>query len=270
MRDLVKLIFGGLLLFQFSCSKSDSTNPSGPTINSPSPIPDGLSFPVTQGSYWEYQRIDSFTTNYVYNVTMNLYTKADTSRELITLVGDDLVSSIDPTKRVLFLEVKNLTNGSIDTNYVLYTVDRLAFFKHDISERDNSYYSPVPPFSPNLTIYYNSWAKQQTIPLPVRDFYVAPANQPISVDTTYTLKDTSIVVAGTTYNSCVFADYYNRYASFAASGVGGHSQRDYSFYKPGIGIVFEYFTPTYSQGTAFDKFHGSKWTVRRLVSYKIK
>lgn len=269
MRDLVKLIFGGLLLFQFSCSKSDNTIPQGPTINSPSPIPDGLSFPVTQGSYWEYQRIDTSEVYYGSPIPGNfLYFKADTTKEVMTLVGDTLITEIDPIKRLLNLQIKNLTNGNVDTILVLYTTDRIAFYSRNTYGGGSAYFVPNPPYGVGVSTNFSIWAKHETIYFPITNFYI-PSNNRYTVDTTFIIKDTSISTPANTFNNCIYAEYVHSHASFAASGVGGYSQWGYTFLKPGVGIILQHILPISSQGTAFDRFYFRTWTVRRLVNYKI-
>ncbi len=272
MKHFIKPIIGGFLLLLFSCSKSADNNIIGPSLNSPLTIQDGLSFPLSKNSYWEYQRIDSFTLNYTSLNGISLYVKADTSKELITLTGDTLISSIDPVKRLLVLQVKNLTYNTVDTTFLYYTSDRFSSYTHPVTENDNFFYSPIPPGSPNLMISYSNWSKQITLPLPVKNVYRDTSSRILtpSIDTTYSTKDTTITVSAIAYNNCVYAEYTKIVASFAASGVGGFSHKYYSFTKPGIGIVFEYYTPDISQGSAFDHFHGTRWTVRRLVNYKIQ
>jgi hypothetical protein len=265
---------GLFFLMAGGCSKSSNVS-QDPALNSPSPIPDGLSFPVTKNSYWEYQRIDSFSIPYIQaNNTLSNYIIADTSKELLTLIGDTLITTIDPIdhpRKLLVIEIRNLTKNTLDTAYINYTTLNFAIYMHRVVEVDNYFFSPIPPINPTLIIYYPIFTKLQTISLPITNAYKDARLQSLnSYNTSFSTKDTSIIVNNQTYNNCAYLEHIQVARSFAASGAGGFSQRYYSYNKPGIGIVFDYFTPEISQGSAFDKYLGRKWTVRRLINYNIK
>ena len=147
MKLRMNLLMGIFFLLAGGCFKS-SNGSQDPALNSPSPIPDGLSFPVTKNSYWEYQRIDSFAVTYNYNGAK--YISADTSKELVTLIGDTLLNIIDPNKRLLVLQIKNLTHNTMDTTYIYYSTSRFYLYTtHLIKENDNFFNSRSvsPPFT---------------------------------------------------------------------------------------------------------------------------
>ena len=127
---------------------------------------------------------------------------------------------------------------------------------------------PNPPYSVPVSTNYSNWVKHETIYFPISTYYIPFSNR-IGADTTFIIKDSSITTANRVYNNCVYAEYDHSFRSFAPSGAGGYTQFQYSFIKPGIGIVYQYIVPYSSQGTAYDRFRFRIFTVRRLVNYKI-
>ena len=92
----------------------------------------------------------------------------------------------------------------------------------------------------------------------------------VQMDTTFTTKDTSIAIFSTTYDHCVYANHIRQYIGFGTSGGGGYYQNYSSFSKPGVGIVYEYFTPEIKQVFYGMNYYGLFSTVRRLTNYSIK
>jgi hypothetical protein len=135
-------LFIGVILYClfFSCKK-DSTStqiqapPPPPVVDSfllhPPPVLDSLPISFTAGSWWKYQRIDSgFGTDQYHSICC--VSHYDSTIELITAIGNTIhVDSVFDNSKIPFrkrydtvnafmLEVKNLTNGNVDTNYVFY------------------------------------------------------------------------------------------------------------------------------------------------------
>lgn len=112
------LFIGVILSFLFYSCKKDST----PTPTPPPPI-DSLPIPITIGTWWNYQRIDSVDLPLYAGSNYNPIHYIDTSIEIITVIGkapyEDLANNISKVESIL-MQVQNLTKGTLDTIYAFY------------------------------------------------------------------------------------------------------------------------------------------------------
>ena len=119
MRNYMKKLFllAGVILccMQFSCKKESANNAQIETL----PIP------LTTGTWWKYQRIDSTIIGTYSGNTI----RTDSSIELITVIGKAPFSNAYyniNTVDAYLLQVKNITKGSVDTIHAFY--DSTAFY----------------------------------------------------------------------------------------------------------------------------------------------
>jgi len=263
------------LLVICSCKKVSDE----PTTN----FIDGIGFPHSVGSYWKYQRIDSFYYSGQYTPT-NLPNPADTSEEIITIVGNTIVPSISLIDSVLLLQIWNLKTCKADTNYLVYSKDKFSLYGHVATLGTRGYfYSPY-----GNTIYgpwkSSTWDKFLSFPLPATNSSFdlktleTTGNTQYFLDTVFIKKDTSVVLPANTYNNSVFVNYLKyRYDPMNGSMGDGNdtTYNCYLFIKPAIGIVLLTQTPRMyvklgSHPLIYYNYTFKTQFTRRLIDYKIK
>jgi len=261
----LSILLCGCVVFA-SCSKPnplpDTTGSGGTTV-----MPDGLQFPLKTGSWWKYQRIDTILSYHIATPVI----KTDTSLETITVIGDTLLTDIDPTNRLTVLEIKNTTKNTTDTNYISVTATRFSLYGHQFSITSSSYSDPLPFFKgPDE---YRSWIRYVSFSLPVATSSITMDSMrkksPLFMDTVFIKKDTTLSVLNTSFVNCIYV-YRDSYStSFAPSGVGGGYYSHQSFIKPNAGFVFVKQEPMVSSGIVYNTYSLATWFTRRLVSFSI-
>jgi hypothetical protein len=254
MKKLFLFIGVIMLCLLFSCKKDNPPPPPPPPIDSfllhPPPVLDSLPIPLTIGTWWKYQRIDStFYKNQPLDGSHLRY--IDSSIELITVIGespivDSVQETVGPwrkrydTVKSFMLEVKNLTKGSLDTIHAYYY--NASFL---IKSKKDTF---------NLFIY-----------LPVLEGKaVAKAYNPSasSRDTTILNKNISVKVLDQNFDNCIY--YYYDYSIFL--GPYSESATIITYLKSGIGFVdWEHFYTYYSHYG----YSISRLFYRRLIDYHV-
>ena len=246
-------LFVGVILWCliYSCKKDNPPPPPPPPIDSfllhPPPVLDSLPIPLTIGTWWKYQRIDS-SIDYSNSCLVCGISSSVSSTELITVIGktsivDSAQETISPwrkrydTVESFVLEVKNLTKGTLDTSHAYYY--------------NASFYMRPNKDGFGLNIY---------MPFFEGNSYVIP-NQP-SPYTAYVNNNISITVLNQNFDSCI--NYYNSYGHFY--GAYGESSEIKTYLKPGVGFVdwaiYYSYTSHYGNGK-------SSWYSRKLLDYHI-
>ena len=239
MKKLFLFIGVIILCFLFACKKDNppSPPPPPPPIDSfllhPPPVLDSLPIPLTIGTWWKYQRIDSSFSDPCY---FNCGTSHDSSTELISVIGktpivDSAVDTHSPlrtrydTVESFLLEVKNLTKGTLDTVHAYYY--NASFF---IKPHKDAF---------NMFIY-----------LPILEGKIVAKVDPSATwDSTSVIKNLSVNVLNQNFDNCIYYNYNNYY--FA----GSYAEQYYlkMYLKPGIGFVdweyFDYWVSHYGNNT---------------------
>lgn len=118
MKKLLLFLGVFISIIFIACKKENGSNPNTDTIQT-------LPIPLTIGTWWKYQRIDTtIIGTYAGNTILT-----DSSIELITVIGKGLFSNLYYNINnvdAFLLQVKNITKGSIDTIHAFY--DSSAFY----------------------------------------------------------------------------------------------------------------------------------------------
>ena len=217
----------------FSCKKESTTSTTDPIIDPVPTIPkwDSLPFPLTKGTWWKYQRYDSSLTT-----TVGLYSaKYDSSIELITVIGLTKIAALNNQDAVL-LEIKNLTKGTLDSNYAYYYNARFTIKSANLFTK---YVNLRLPQKNGLLMYYDTSVQYSSL---------------------YVNTDTSVVVKNTVYNNCVYTnefEYWNWPNIFVFQSI--------DLMKPKLGFVY-----WYMQSEQKSHYVSSNtWAVRKLLDYNI-
>ena len=263
----------------FACKKNtDITNVNTGGTNGSQGVSNlpgiDIVIPLTKGNFWKYQRID---TGYV---SIPPYYRSDTSIELVTYTGDTMIRTIDPVNKLYILEVKNLTKGTVDTNYMAISNDAIFTIYGQWATMYDGFYQTGPLIDFNnirtTPAISTDWKKYISLPSRVTnspfnlDTLRSKPDYTISLDTVYTRIDTSISLPINTFTKCIYANYTSMHRSFAASGAGGYFYQYSAFIKPGLGFVFVKQYPYLIQSSAFMTFRLSSWFTRRLIDSKIQ
>jgi hypothetical protein len=215
-------LFIGVIIWclNFSCKK-----------DSPPPLPT-LPIPLTIGTWWKYQRIDSSE----HRSGFGTYIKdIDSSIELISVIGKSPFKDIyqnNSTVESFMLEVKNLTKGTLDTIHAFY--DSTAFY--------------IVPNKDSFELNFN-------LPL------LEGTRQNTNGGRIYQNKNASVYLLNKTFDSC----YYNEY-SYSAGGNYNVGIGLKTYLKPNVGFVYwEYIYSLYSHYG----FGDTRWYYRRLIDYHI-
>lgn len=242
-----------MLCLLFSCKKdSNSSQPPPPVVDSfllhPPPVTDSLPIPLTIGTWWEYQRIDSMGD--YSSISLWKLQQPDSSIEQITVIGkNSIVESVTnktdyrtryDTIGTYLLELKNLTKGTLDTLNAFYY---LKYFY----------------FIPKNSDFFDISIKVPFIEGKSGGF------QPILImgDSIKVISNTSFNVFNKIYDGC----YYTEDFLFNGGGGGALINHNVTTYlKPKVGFVY---------WSVVHEFHshygyGSKnWGYRRLIDYHI-
>lgn len=228
-----------------------------------------LGFPLRIGNYWKYQRVDT--------TKINLYGKDDSyiniSEEVMTIIGDTLIPSIDPSVKVYTLLINNLTNSAVDTNYLLSKKDKFAFFGHQIYLNPLAYVTG--PGKDWKDVFKPDTSKEKdmligfSVPLYKSYFnYDSLSLNALFCDTNYVRTDTTVTWESTIHANSLFVNYlYKAYGSSAFQG--GILNKINAFFKPGIGMVYMRKQPFIKGGSIYANAHMETWFTRRLLSYKV-
>ncbi|MEI8075349.1 MAG: hypothetical protein WCH78_11425 [Bacteroidota bacterium] len=241
-----------ILCFLFSCKKEIAPPPPPPTIDSfllhPPPVLDSLPLPLTTGTWWKYQRLDS-SVGY-------LTPHFDSSIELISVIGKTpyVIPVVNNTNNIIryrydtvfafMLEVKNLTKGTLDTNYAVYYDSSFNVYK--MKNTDNLYLTlRLPQFETKL-------ASGSIIILP---FYVLNI---------YTVVKSAVVsVNNKVFNGCIYTEVSGTHFYSSVDTWVYHST---TFLKPAIGFVYWSFQSEYHSQYPSN----NNWSVRRLIDYHVE
>lgn len=233
MKKPILFIGVSLIIFLFSCKKESPSNTIDPIndIAPTSPKWDSLPFPLTTGTWWKYQRYDSSLTT-----TTGLYSaKYDSSVELITVVGKTALEKLNNQDAIL-LTVKNITKGTLDTNYAFY---RNAHFTIKSSKLGTTYVNLTLPQVEGSFKYYDTSATYSSL---------------------YVKKDTTVWIKNLPFNNCI---YTNEYEYWGWPNVFVFKSID--FMKPNLGFV--YWDMQSEQKSHY--VNSNTWTVRKLLDYYI-
>ena len=245
-------LFIGVIIWVllFSCKKDSPPPPPPPPIDSfllhPPPVTDSLPIPLTIGTWWKYQRVDSSNSYgpFGYNWKNN-----DSSIELITVIGKtpfvdvyyEFINNIErkryDTVNAFMLEVKNLTKGTLDTIHAFYNN---AFF-YIIPNTDTFYlYKQVQPLEGTLQYYIH--------------------HIPISGNTKV-VNNSSVSVLNMIFDNCIYT--VDTFSYNAGNRGNGTTLKNYL--KPSVGFVYweyvDYWYYYYDTNT--------RWYYRRLIDYHI-
>ncbi len=269
-----KIFFIKLFLISifFSCKKI-SDQPALPVpapILIPVPVNDGIDFPVTKGSFYNYLRYD---TTAVTNAVTTYYT--DSSHETITNMGKVVMPDLGITDSVLFLQINNNTKHILDTIYFLYNDTTFAIFGRQEYRYNRAFYmTPSDTIGNVNTIYsYKTWYKYLKITLPVKgsSFNLSTLEYMNAyIDTAFIKIDTTVNILNTKYPGSVYILRDSYYYSFAPSGVGGYKTSFNIIVNPNIGMIYLKQQPYFYQGSSFDNILLSKWFTRKLIDFKIQ
>jgi hypothetical protein len=254
MKKLFLFIGVIMLCIIFSCKKDSPPPPPPQPVDSfllhPPPVLDSLPIPLTIGTWWKYQRIDSSTSyfNQCYCVPP---VSIDSCIELITVIGKTTIVDTVQENRIFFrnrfdtiesfmLEVKNLTNATLDTIHAFYY--NAQFF-----------------IKPNKDIF------RLIMHLPIAEgtqIVKTPMPYPNYLDSINVIKNSSVNVLNQKFDNCIYySEFYSLYTG--ANSYGNHLT---TYLKPGIGFVYwEYFN---GSGNHYG-FEDDSWYYRRLIDYHI-
>lgn len=217
----------------FSCKKDANHTTTDPIIDSvpTSPKWDSLPFPLTTGTWWKYQRYDSLLVT-----TSGLYTaKFDSSIELITVMGKTTLEKLN-NQEAFFLTVKNLTKGTLDTNYAYYSN---AHFTIKSSKSGTTFVNLTLPQVEGRFPYYDKTATYSAL---------------------YVKKDTAVVLRNVKYDNCIYTN-----DDVLSGWPNSYVYQSIDFMKPNLGFVYWYMQSE-------QKSHyvsGNTWTVRKILDFYI-
>jgi len=255
MRKIFLLVVAMISYVLFSCKKENITNtlslnPRIVRIDSfllhPTPVLDSLPIPFTTGTWWKYQRNDSATgTGPGFTICCTLIS-FDSSIEQLTVIGKaQYVFKVNEIKNNLItrtrfdtvsafsLELKNLTKGTIDTDYAIYynasflITDKFFNFSINLPVVEGIKYGDKGFFEENII-----------------------------------KKDTSIIVSNRNFENCIFSYYYAWWGT-----PDRISHINYNLFKPTVGIVYcKYIDDN------FNHYAGSNisWHIRKIIDYHIE
>jgi hypothetical protein len=251
-----QLLFIGVILscLFFSCKKDSTPSPPPPPppIDSfllhPPPVHDSLSIPLTTGTWWKYQRIDSiFTPSFPPFPSKYIY---DSSIEQITVIGKTSIvesaTSYTPSLRTrydtvqsIMLEVKNLTKGTVDTLHAFYYIN--YFF--------------ISPANPNFFDISIKVPLVEGISVGFQPISLMRDNIKVNTNTVYT-------AFNKTFDGCYYTEDFS---STCCSEYINHNVTTYL--KPNVGFV--YWSVEHSDFSHYG-FGTINWGYRRLIDYHIE
>ena len=219
----------------FSCNKNGGT---------PKPTIDSLSIPLNIGTWWKYQRNDTSRGADGSRPVCCSLLFIDSSIEQITVIGKtqyidtiaDITNSIIRFDKVnaFMLDVKNLTKGTVDTNYFFYNNDT---FK--IKGKTYSF----------------------AIKLPLVDGQQYNFGPNVFEETYIVKKDTSMIVLNNRFDHSIFYEYVSSIGSPDKDTKG-----KCIFLNPNVGFV--YWKVSYGH---INHYNGSNdiWFDRKLIDYHL-
>ena len=246
--------WGIIVCFCISCSKNGiATNTSSRTDTVTVPVTtvtipvkiDSLPFPLTMGTWWKYQRVDTATSGSVLGPNKPI---TDSSTEIITLIGK---IKITDSVQGFMMEVRNLSKNKKDTNYLFYY-------------RSNCIVTNS--FPPDITQYADSnflAGFDLRFRLPLREGKYSIYNiyrNPF--DSVVIKKDTTLSVLNKIYPNCSYQwEDYSLYG-----GAFSNSASATSVLIKNIGFAY------WQTGAGNSNHYGlytNNWFVRRLLDYYI-
>ena len=224
----------------FSCKKDNTPTSTSPNI-------DSLPIPFKNRNWWKYQRIDSVFAP-PYAGSTNGWHSRDSSIELITVIGKAQyvdVAIIMPPVESIVLEVKNLTQGTLDTIHTFY-------------------------INPNYDNAYFMIRSKDTFNLPIKIPLVEGTKRIIKPGTGFDFddftfyKNASVTVLNKTFDSCNYTEDYQYY-------YGLHRQNGYrvkTYFKANIGFVYWEVNDDWGFDNVYINY--TKFKYRRLIDYHIE
>jgi hypothetical protein len=213
----------------FSCKK-DSTPP-------PPPLKiDSLAIPFSIGTWWKYQRFDSSVGQSP--------SQFDSSIELITVIGKGKLPYLTywGTPESIILEVKNLTSGTVETNYASY-------FDTSFNILDSN---------GNLNLALKVPQMETQIPM---GNYVPWSYFDINYYSVY--NNITVPVFNKIFNGCTFTEVEGYRFTTSVQYFDYHS---IIYLKPEIGFVY---WSTQSEHIRVNPGLNHHWYVRKIIDYHI-
>lgn len=195
------LFFGvSFCIIFIACKKENGSNPNTDTIQT-------LPIPLTTGTWWKYQRVDStFNPGYFQSTTM------DTSIEIITVIGKAAFTEANygfNRSESFLLEVRNITKKSLDTIHAFY---------------DSSTFYIVP--HKDTFFLFSNMPLMEGVSKNVYNFYPKMGFGQVN-------KNVTVSLFNKTYDNCIF--YFDSLDQFSGNRGYGHELKTYL--KPGVGYV---------------------------------
>lgn len=237
-----------LICILASCSKNApisgiDTNTGLPPKDS-LPKKDSLPFPLTVGTWWKYQRLD---TSVIYMGATGSHVIFDSSYEMITVTGKTKLSD---SVTAAVLEVKNLSKSKTSLCYAFYY-------------RNNFIISDYLPTATSLS-YYDTAVHLKNYDmrfrLPLKDGKTIMSEY--SYDSIYTRKDTAVTVLNKLYLNTSYT-YEMQSNFYGAYGSGGRSKS-----LIGKNIGFLYWSASFYSVNHYG-IGSEDWYTRRLMDYYI-
>ena len=228
MKKLLLFLGVGFSIIFIACKKENASNQNTDTIQS-------LPIPLTTGTWWKYQRVDSiFTPGYYQSTTL------DTSIETITVIGKGPFTEVNfniNRSESFLLEVRNITKNRLDTIHAFY--DSSSFYI--VPHKDTFFlFNNIPLIEGASKNAYNYY--------PRLGFSQVNKNMTVSL-------------FNKTYDNCIF--YFDSLDQFAGNRGIGHELKTYL--KPCLGFVdWKYKEFGYYDGPLVTRTYR-----RRLMDYYI-
>ncbi len=257
MKKLLLFIGVIILCLLFSCKKDSISSqtppppPPPPFVDSfllhPPLVLDSLPISFTTGTWWKYQRNDSARgTPPGFPICCVLY-NIDSSIELLTVIGqvpyivtvNEIKNNIITRTRydtvnAFMLEVKNLTKGTLDTNYAYYY--NSSFNLQGKNEFSNYIHVPIIEGTQNISLVSG-------------------------VETYIVKRGESITILNNSFDNCIYNEF-----SWWSGWPDRTSESKKSYLKPGVGFVdWEFLHDD------LNHYSGSNtnWDIRKLIDYHI-
>ena len=209
------------------------------------PQKDSLPFPLTVGTWWKYQRLD--TSWIETGGPQRSYFIFDSSYEMITVTGKTKLSD---SVQAAILQVKNLTSGKTDTSYAFYY--RSNFIVSQIKLTDLSPYAK--------DYFIGAYDMRFRLPLTDGLYSFLPY-----ATTVYIKKDTLITVLNKQFLHTVFTHEF--FPNYIGSLVFYIFLGSDSFLGNNIGFL--YWRASHDYGRVAYGKSTKHWFVRRIMDYYI-
>ena len=239
MKNSLPILTIILICVLLSCTKNAPLTDTNISF----PKKDSLPFPLTVGTWWKYQRLDTSWIDM--GGALGAYPIFDSSYEMITVTGKTKLSD---SVQAAILQVKNLTSGKTDTSYAFYY--RSNFIVSQIKLTDLSPYAK--------DYFIGAYDMRFRLPLTDSLYSFFP------YETVYIKKDTLITVLNKQFLHTVFTHefYPDLYGGLSSSNFLGSD----SFLGNNIGFL--YWRAYYSHGN-HNGLYTEHWFVRRIMDYYI-